>query len=410
MAILFSYQAKNRFGQLQTGAVEAADPAAVARYLRERGFVATRIEPHPSANRADSQSSWLLRYQRVSLRDLAVFCRQFATLTSAGISMIQALSVLAEQTENRRLRQVLGDVVAQLQSGETLSFALRQHAGIFPLVMVSMVEAGELGGMLDTVMVRLADQFEKEHKLSAKLRSALAYPAVVLGMAALSLAFILTYVLPTFTDLFAGMQMALPWSTRLLLAASETLRNDWPWLLGGCLAGLSLFARVRTLPAVRRQLDQFALSLPVFGLLAKKVAIARFSRTFSGLIRSGVPLVAALDVVKNTVTNVVMVEALLSAQASVLRGDGLAAPLRQNPLFAPMVVHMIAIGEEAGELEQMLVKIADFYEAEVDDMVSRLSSLLDPFLIVVLGVVIGFIVVSIMLPMIEVVTNFNRAV
>ncbi len=408
MATLFSYQAKNRFGQLQNGSIEADDAAAVARYLRERGFVATRIAPQAAGQ--SKRGSCLAHYQRVSLRDLSVFCRQFATLFSAGISMIQALNVLVEQTENRRFRQVLQLVIADVQTGETLSFALRQHNRVFPPVMVSMVEAGELGGMLDVVMARLADQFEKEHKLNARLRSALTYPLVVLGMAALSLAFILAFVLPTFIDMFAGMKMDLPWSTKLLLSLSDLLRNDWPWLLGALAGAGVLFSHAKEQPAVRKPLDRLLLILPVFGSLAKKVAIARFSRTFSGLIRSGVPMIASLEVVKNTVANVIMVEALDTAQASVTRGDGLAPPLRQNRLFAPMVVHMIAVGEETGELEQMLVKIADFYEAEVDDMVSRLSSLLDPLLIVVLGVVIGFIVVSIMLPMLEVVTNFNRAV
>lgn len=409
MAGLYAYQAKNRLGQLQSGTLEADDEIGVARYLRERGFVATRITL--TQVRVQKQTaSWLVRHQTISLRDLSVFCRQFATLTGAGISIVQALGVLVEQTENQRLRYALQEVLTDVQTGETFSGALKNRSAIFPAVMISMVEAGELGGMMDNVLLRLAEQFEKEYKLNGKVKTALTYPAIVVCMAFLSVTFILTFVMPMVIGMFEGMKAELPWPTRVLLFLSNALRNHWPELLALALVLTSAGWWLKQKPPVKRLLDQVTLKLPVFGLLAKKVAIARFSRTFSGLIRSGVPMIAALDVVKHTVHNTVMVDALQNAQESVTRGTGLAVPFRQSALFPPMVVHMVAIGEETGELESMLLKTADFFEGEVDDLVNRLSSLIDPILIVGLGVIIAFIVVSVMLPLFDIVTNFNRAV
>ena len=409
MAGLYAYQAKNRLGQLQSGTLEADDEMGVARYLRERGFVATRITL--TQVRVQKQTaSWLVRHQTISLRDLSVFCRQFATLAGAGISIVQALGVLVEQTENQRLRYALQEVLTEVQTGETFSGALKKHSAIFPAVMISMVEAGELGGMMDNVLLRLAEQFEKEYKLNGKVKTALTYPAIVVCMAFLSVTFILTFVMPMVIGMFEGMKAELPWPTRVLLFLSNALRNHWPELLALALALTATGWWLKQKPPVQRMLDQVTLKLPVFGLLARKVAIARFSRTFSGLIRSGVPMIAALDVVKHTVHNTVMVETLQNAQESVTRGTGLAVPFQQSPLFPPMVVHMVAIGEETGELESMLLKTADFFEGEVDDLVNRLSSLIDPILIVGLGVIIAFIVVSVMLPLFDIVTNFNRAV
>lgn len=409
MAGRYAYQAKNRLGQLESGTLEADNEMGVARYLRERGFVATSITLTELRN-ADISDSWLIRHQKVSLRDLSVFCRQLATLVSAGVSIVQAISVLVEQTEKQRLKNALREVLGEVQTGETFSGALKQHPKIFPVVMISMIEAGELGGIMDQVLLGLADQFEKEYKLNGKVRTALTYPAIVVCMAILSVTFILTFVMPMVIGMFEGMKTELPWPTRMLLFLSNALRNHGPEIV--VILGLMTVAGLwlRQKPVVRHWLDQLTLKLPVFGMLARKVAIARFSRTFSGLIRSGVPMIAALDVVKSTVDNLVMADSLQAAQESVTRGTGLAVPFRQNPLFPPMVVHMVAVGEETGELETMLLKAADFFEGEVDDMVNRLSSLIDPVLIVGIGVIIGFIVVSVMLPLFDIVTNFNRAV
>ena len=409
MAGLYAYQAKNRLGQLQSGTVEADNEAGVARFLRESGFVATKITL--STQRETQRShSWLIRHQHISLRDLSIFCRQFATLVGAGISIVQALNVLVEQTEKGRLKMTLKDISEKVQTGETFSSALKRHPKVFPLVMVSMVEAGELGGIMDDVLLRLADQFEKEYRLNGKINTALIYPATVLFLAALALVFILTFVMPMVIGMFDNMKMELPWPTKVVLFLSAALLNHWLLILGGILILVGLAVWLKQKPVVQRQLDRLILALPIFGLLAKKVAIARFSRTFSGLIRSGVPMIASLEVVKDTVGNVMMAEALATAQESVTRGNGLVVPFRQNQLFPPMVVHMVAIGEETGELESMLLKVADFFEGEVDDIVSRLSSLIDPVLIVLIGVIIGFIVVSVMLPLFDVVTNFNNAV
>ena len=409
MAGRYAYQAKNRLGQLENGTLEADNELGVARYLRERGFVATHITL-TELKTTKISDSWLIRHQKVSLRDLSVFCRQLATLVGAGVSIVQAIGVLVEQTEKQRLKNALREVLGEVQTGETFSGALKKHSKIFPVVMISMIEAGELGGIMDQVLLGLAEQFEKEYKLNGKVRTALTYPAIVVCMAILSVTFILTFVMPMVISMFEGMKTELPWPTRVLLFLSNILRNHGPEILAVLFLVGACGWRLQQKPAVRHWLDQLILKLPIFGLLARKVAIARFSRTFSGLIRSGVPMIAALDVVKNTVDNLVMADALQAAQESVTRGTGLAVPFQQNQLFPPMVVHMVAVGEETGELENMLLKAADFFEGEVDDMVNRLSSLIDPVLIVGIGVIIGFIVVSVMLPLLDIVTNFNRAV
>ena len=404
MAKTYIYKARDRTGQVLSGNIIAESEAAVAAYIRDKGYFVTQIKVQKASS---SLRELLYSLQRVSIKDLAVFCRQFSTMVDAGLSLVVCLSILIDQTYNPKLKAALQVIYKKVQEGETLSKAMEEHPKIFPSMMVSMIGAGEVGGVLDVVLERLAVHFEKEHKLNEKVKSAMTYPAVVISMAILSLGFILTFVLPTFVEMFKNMNVELPLPTRIMLAISGFLRENL--LVIAVLLAVVSYAAYKLLdnPEIRKKLDPVILRLPVFGMLSRKIAIARFSRTMSTLVRGGVPIITALDVVKKTTANTLMIKALTGAQASIKEGLGLANPLGASNIFTPMVVQMVSVGEETGELDKMLDKIADFYESDVDDIVSRLSSMLEPILVGVMGVVIGMIIISIVLPMFEAITNFS---
>lgn len=402
MAKTFLYQAKDRSGQLLTGTILAENENAVAAYIRGKGYFVTNIK---RKNEASSLSGIINSLRRITSKDLAIFCRQFSTMVDAGLSLIACLNILIEQTYNPRLKLALQDLYRKVQEGESLSKSMQDHPRIFPSLMVSMIEAGELGGVLDEVLNRLAIHFEKEHKMNEKVKSAMTYPIVVITMAILVVAFILSFVLPTFTQIFVQMKVELPLPTRILLATSYFVTHYWLWLFGLLISKIYIFIIMYKQPRAKLYIAQLILRLPVFGMLWRKIAIARFSRTLGTLIRGGVPIISALDVVKKTTANVNMINALTAAQASVREGLGLSTPLGASSIFTAMVVQMIAVGEETGELDKMLDKIADFYESDVDDIVGRLSSLLEPIIIAVLGIIIGLIIIAIVLPMFDAVTS-----
>lgn len=401
----YSYRARDYNGQVVRGSFSGESRAEVAAYLRGRGLYITQIR--------ESAYGIFLPMNlplggSASTKDLALFCRLFATMLEAGMSLHTILLVLTEQTTNKNLREVLQAVYRKVQAGSSLCHSLSEHPRLFPPVMISMIEAGELGGILDTVLERLAVQFEKEHKLNEKIKSAMAYPAVVVSMALLSLLFILTFVLPTFVRLFIDMRLELPLLTRILVAFGGFMQTHWLLLLlfvAGAVIGLScLFAK----PAFRQKVDPLLLRLPVFGLLTRKLAIARFARTLGSLLRSGVPILHAFEVVKKTTGNYALINALTNAQNSIRQGSDIAGPLKASGVFPPMVIHMTAIGEASGELDHMLDKIADFYESDVDDMAGQLSSMLEPVLIGFLGLLIGLIVIAVLLPIFDVVSGMGR--
>ncbi|GBG54885.1 secretion system protein [Sporomusaceae bacterium FL31] len=405
MAKTFAYKAKDRAGQPLTGTIVAESEAAVAAFIRDKGYYITLIkEQRPK----QSISASFDRLKTVKTKDLAILCWQFATMINAGMSLITSLNTLIEQTDHSKLKSALSDILKKVQEGEGLSQAMADHPNIFPTLMINMIEAGEVGGVLDEVLSRLATHYEKEHKMNEKVKSAMTYPMVVLSMAALAVAFILTFVLPTFMKLFDSMKAELPLPTRILLMISGFMQNYWPFLI--VLVGILLFSLTYAYkqPKYRILIDPFMLQLPVFGMLTKKVAIARFSRTFGTLLRGGVPIISALEVVKKTTDNMVIMNSLSAAQTSIREGLGLATPLGTSKIFTPMVIQMVAVGEETGELDKMLDKIADFYESEVDDTVSRLSSLLEPILIGGLGIIIGLIILAIALPMFDVATHIGN--
>lgn len=404
MARMFAYRAKDHTGQVFSGSIFADNEAAVAAYVRDQGCFVTQIK---EANRKTSLKTLINGLQPVTPKDLAVFCRQFSTMVDAGLSLVVCLNILAEQSSNVQIKEAVRDISRKVQEGDTLSQAMKEQPHVFPDMMISMMEAAEVGGVLDIVLNRLAVHFEKEHKLNEKVKSAMMYPAVVMSMAVLAVIFILTFVLPKFVSILSSMNVELPLLTRALIAVSDFLLN-YGLALGAVLVAagglLKLYTkRLRTKPV----LDRVIMYLPIFGDLWRKIAIARFSRTLGTLLRGGVPIITALEVVKKTTGNQIMTQALTKAQASIREGEGLAAPMGTSSIFSPMVIQMVAVGEETGELDKMLDKIADFYESDVDDIVGRLSTLLEPVLVGVLAVVIGFIVVSIVIPLFDVVTNFG---
>lgn len=401
MAKIFTYKAKDRGGHVLSGSILADNQAAVAAFVRAKGYFVMQITEDQGES---AIQVFLDRFTPVKTKDLAVFCRQFATMIDAGMPLISSLSVLVEQTSNPNLKRSLQAVYKQVQEGQMLARAMQEHNHIFPTIMIKMIGAGEVGGVLDDVLNRLSVQLEKEYKLNAKVKSAMTYPAVVVTMMIMAVTAILVFVLPTFVGMFQGMNMQLPLPTRILLAASDFVRANALILVAALMAaifGLKMALKRRWMKVL---MDNFILMLPIFGDLWRKVSIARFSRMLSTLLRGGVAITTALDVVKQTMTDSNMQKALTVAQTSVQQGVGLAAPLAASPIFMSMVVQMVAIGEETGELDKMLEKVADFYESDVDDIVGRLSSILEPILIGGLGLVVGGMVTAIMLPMFEIMT------
>lgn len=402
MANKFAYQAKNRVGQMMIGSIVADDQAAVAAFIQSQGYYVIKIEK----NTDESMTQFLLdRLQPVRSKDLAVFCRQFATMIDAGIPMITCLSVLVDQTSNPNLKRSLQNMVKKVREGEALSHSMEEEQNVFPNIMTKMIAAGEISGALDVVLNRLALHFEKEYKLNAKIRSAMTYPAVVVAMMVIAILVILFYVLPPFAEMFKGMNTVMPLPTRILLAASEIIRYHFSLVLivfAAVVFAIQLLLKQHWAQTIR---DHLILQLPIIGRLRRKVAIARFSRILSTLLRGGVAITTALEVAKDTTTDSNMTETLTQVQRSVQQGMTIGGPLAASPIFTAMAVQMVSIGEETGQIDHMLEKIADFYEGDIEDTVNQMSSLLEPLLVVCLGVMVGGMVAAIMLPIFDMITQ-----
>lgn len=403
----YTYKAKDRKGNLITGTLLADSENAVALHIRKKDCFVLQIKEKNTGNNLYA----VVRRQlsTVKIKDLALICRQLATMIEAGLPLLTCIGIVIDQSENACSKTALQSVYKNVKEGETFSRALAQHRHVFPAIMINMVEAGEIGGALATVLERLAVHFEKEHKLSERIKSAMTYPAVVITMAILAVIFIFTFVLPVFITVFVDMKVELPWPTRILLLVSDFLQDDWLFLLIGSI-GIGLLGKLAlTRPDIGRIRDKMVLALPIVGKLVQKVAIARFSRTLSTLIRGGVPIIAALEVVKKVIDNLRMIEAVTVAQANLKAGITLAETLAASRVFTPMVIQMVAIGEESGAIDKMLEKVADYYESEVDDMVARMSSIIEPVIVGILGVFIGFIVIAIILPMFDIIASVGSS-
>ncbi len=406
MAQSFTYKVRDRQGKLITGRLEAETVSLVAGKLRQMGYVPVSIESNEKKSLArDVRIPGLSG--RIKLKEVAVFSRQFATMINSGLTLLRALSILSDQTTNKELGRVIGEVRKDVERGIALTAAMAKHPKAFSRLYVAMVRSGEMGGSLDAVLLRLATTIEKQVDLRRKVKSAMTYPIVVGVIVVLIFMGMLIFVVPTFESMYASMDSKLPAPTRVLLGVSDVVTRFLPILLVAAGGAVWSARRWVKTPTGRRQLDAFKLRAPVFGSLSHKTVLARFSRSLAALVRAGVPILDALEIVSETAGNVVVSDAVVDVGAAVKSGDSLARPLEAHPVFPPMVTQMIAVGEETGALDEMLEKIADFYEAEVEAVVEALTSLIEPLLIVVMGVTVGGMVVALYMPMFNILSKIN---
>jgi len=404
---VFRYSAKDTTGRLISGVIEADNDAAVVDRLRDMGFFITSIER--SAQRADVLQS-LQGLFGIGLKDLAVFSRQFATMVNSGLSLVRTLSILEQQTSNKRLQQIVAQVRGDVEAGRPLSDAMAKHPKAFSSLYVNMVKAGETGGVLDEVLERVAIYLEKEQALRSKIRSALVYPTLLTIAALGGLFFMTVVILPQFEELFKqlGGSGQLPLPTQIAMAVSAALRRFWYVFLAVFVVLVYALRRYLQTPGGRARYDRLKLKLPVLGELNRKIVVARFSRTLGTLIASGVPIMQSLEVVAKAIDNTVIGEAIDAVRSSIREGQTIAIPLQFSGVFPPMVVQMAKVGEETGALEQMLQKVADFYDVEVETTVASLTSMLEPMLIIFMGVVVGAMVISLYLPIFSLATGGVR--
>jgi type IV pilus assembly protein PilC len=395
----FEYSVRDQRGKLVGGKLEAPSEGALVRKLVGMGYAPISVR---EANKGMSREITLPGGNRVKLKDLAIMSRQFATMINSGLSLIRALAILSEQTENKALGRTLGEVRAAVEAGQSLSAAMAKHPKVFPPLVINMVRAGEVGGFLDKVLLQIAANFEAEVKLRGKIKSAMTYPVVVFVMAVLAVIGMLLFIVPIFAKMFADLGGTLPVPTQILVHLSDGLRLFAPALLVVLIAASVLWGRIRHQERVRRVVDPMKLRMPVFGPLFQKVAISRFSRNLGTMMSSGVPILQSLEIVGETAGNVVLRDAAVAVQESVRRGESLAGPLAQHSVFPPMVVQMLAVGEDTGAIDTMLQKVSDFYDAEVEATTEALTSLIEPLMIAILGSVIGGMIIALYMPIFNV--------
>jgi type IV pilus assembly protein PilC len=403
-AATFAFRAMDLAGATSTGEVEAESKAQVADQLRQRGLIVLEVSEKASPVNIED---FFKRWRGVDMRELAVFSRQFATLVASGMPMLRTLHTLEEQTQDELIKEAVAGIRADVEAGSTLERAMERHPKVFDRLFRAMVRAGEQSGRLEDALDRVAFQVEKADALRRQVKSALMYPALVFGFAIVVLVAIVIFVIPVFANIFKeiaaenpGESSSLPAPTQLCVGASDLLTGYWFLILPGVVIGTIAFFRWKKTERGKDVWDRFVLHIPAkIGDVVQKVALARWSRTFSGSVAAGVPMLQAIKLTGDTAGNVVLEKAMADVYASVKRGGTLAGPIERNPIFPPMVGHMVAVGEETGQLEHMLGKIADFYEAEVDAKVKALTALIEPLMIVFVGGMVGFIVISMYLPL-----------
>ncbi|HMH51878.1 MAG TPA: type II secretion system F family protein [Candidatus Acidoferrum sp.] len=398
---VFAYRGRTASGII-TGEVEADDRMTVVAQLRAKGVVATAVRER--APRFGALGSWRTRRRKAKDKHLAIYTRQFSTMIDAGLPIVQCLTILSEQSESKVLRTVTNGIARDVEGGSTLADAYRKHPRTFQDLYVNMLQAGEAAGILDIVLQRLATYIEKAASLKRKVKSAMVYPSTIISVAVLVIIFMMTFVIPTFATMFAQLGADLPLPTAIVLAMSEFTRRYILLIvaaLTGFVFGVRAFYRTDRGSQI---IDRLMLKIPVVGTLVQKVAVARFTRTLGTLVAAGVPILEGLRITARSAGNRVVEASVMQAREAVTAGRPLSEPLRTAPVFPPMVTHMISVGESTGSLDQMLSKIADFYDDEVDSAVSALMSLLEPVMIVILGVIIGGLVVALYLPIFKIVT------
>ncbi len=392
----FVYIAKNDRGRTTKGILEVPKQEDVVAILKGRNYYPIKIKPHRAMVELDFS-----KYKRIKVKDLAIFCRQFATTLRSGIPVVDSLEILHRQTENKKFAEIIAEVYEVIQKGHPLSEAMAAHPKVFPMILTHMVESGEISGTLDTVMERMAIHFEKENRINQKLKSAMTYPIVVSIVAILVVMFLLTFVMPTFVGMFDSMGGELPFVTRLLMGISSALKRFWYLFLVMFIILGYMYDRYRRTPEGKYRIDKFKLRIPIFGKVQKKVLVSRFTRTMSSLLNSGIDLLQALEVVQRVMDNSYINERMELVEEGARKGLGLAEPIMNAGIFPPMVYQMIKVGEDTGSLDFVLEKTSDFYDEEVETAISQMTTMIEPLIIVVLGGVVGFIVAAMILPMFD---------
>jgi type IV pilus assembly protein PilC len=392
----FTYTARALNGDLKTATIEAPNRDDVVAQLRKQRLNVVKIDEAKTAANTTKKKGG-----KISMRDIVIFTRQFSTMINAGLPLVQALDILSKQSENKALKDVTTAVVFDVESGHTVADALRKHPKAFTELYVNMVAAGEAGGILDTILMRLATFMEKNDALVRKVKGAMIYPGVIMSVAAIAIVVLLIFVIPVFEKMFSSVGLALPLPTRVVIGMSKFLQGYW-WAVGlAGFAGVTMFKKYYASDDGKLVIDRLMLKAPILGDVLRKSAVSRFTRTLGTLIGSGVSILDGLEITAKTSGNRVIQDAIMDSRASIAGGETISAPLQKSAVFPPMVISMIAVGEQTGGLDEMLSKIADFYDEEVDAAVSGLLSLMEPVMIVFLGVVVGGMVVAMYLPIFD---------
>lgn len=396
----FKYRAMNTDGDKIEGNHEADSKGEVIEFISSNGYYPLMVEEI-----IESKQIELKFDNRVKIKDISVFCRQFYTMLDAGVPILTCLNILKNQTTNNKLKKTLKDVEDDVEKGEVLSNAMRKHEEVFPSLLINLVAAGEASGKLDSIMLRMSNHYEKENKVNNKVNNAMIYP-IILGFVAIgAVLFILTYVMPTFTDLFVESGLNLPWSTRFLLWLSFSLKTHW-FLILIMILGITIAVKyyLKTQQG-GLAISKLKLKIPIIKNLNEMIIVSRFTRTMSTLLSSGLPLVESLDIVKEVIDNKVAQNSIIKVKEKVVKGETLNSSLRESKIFPTMFYSMIKIGEETGSLDDILNKTADFYDEELETTIQRTVALMEPALIVIMGIIIGFIIISIMIPMFD---SYNK--
>jgi type IV pilus assembly protein PilC len=393
----YIYAGRTRKGRATKGQLDAADERIARIQLKRRNIDVTKLKQKPK----DLFESVSFLQPKVTSKDIVVFTRQFSTMIDAGLPLVQGLNMLTEQAQNKTFKGILNQVTRDVEGGSTLADALGKHPKVFDSLYVNLVAAGEVGGILDTILQRLAAYIEKTQKLKSQIKGALTYPAVVVAIAIIVIAVIMIFVIPVFQDMFSSFGKALPAPTQLVVNMSNFTKSNIHWIILAIIILAFAFRRYRATASGKRRVDSAMLRLPIIGELIRKVAVARFTRTLGTMVKSGVPILDALEITARTAGNVIVEEVVMDARSSIAEGQTIAEPLAESIIFPGMVTQMISVGESTGALDAMLEKIADFYDDEVDATVAAMTSMLEPLLMLFLGGSIGGLVIAMYLPIFQ---------
>ena len=405
---VFAYVAKDKAGKIHRGRAEADNEKLLTKRLEESGYWVTQVARE--GEKEKKKRNLMMMFSKVKLVHLSVFCRQFATMINAGVGLVRCLTVLEAQTASPRLKEIIRDVQTRVEAGETLSRAMSHHNGVFSNLFIGLVRAGEVGGVLDETLDRLSMFLEADLKLRQKIKAAMTYPVLVLIVAFFIVTGLVVFIVPKFIEIFKDFDVEMPIMTQILITVSDftTSKSGALILIGGSIAFVVGFKKFKSTKWGKRIYDKYKMKVPVFGKLSHNIAVARFTRTLSTLLTSGVPILQALETVAGAIDNETFTDVIMNARNRIREGDPIGDPLEKSGLFPPMVVQMISIGEETGALDQMLGKVADFYEDEIEMQLASLAAALEPLMIVGLGAVVGFIVIAMFMPLIAIVAKLSE--